>query len=241
MTMEAVVRVLESRRETPTTHSVKVSRPSGFSFKAGQFALVKLETREGPDDRFLSIACSPTARYLEFAVRQSESGFKRAFCGLKPGDEVAVEGPSGRFILDEGRGPVVMLSGGIGITPLKSMAEYAAEAGVEREITLLYCSRAPDEIVFREQLGRLEKLNPRFRVIHTITDASGDGVPQGAWTGRIDERLLLEARVMSEDAVYYVCGPPGLVRAMNELLRSMDVAAARIRIENFTGYSSAQD
>jgi ferredoxin-NADP reductase len=239
--MEAVVRVLESRRETPTTHSVKVSKPQGFSFKAGQFAKVQIETPEGPDDRFLSIACSPTTPYLEFAVRQSESSFKHVFCGLKPGDELAVEGPSGKFILDEGRGPVVMLSGGIGITPLKSMAEHAAEAGVAREITLLYSSRTPDEIVFREQLDRLEKLNPRFRVIHTITDASGGGVPKRAWTGRIDERLMLEARVMSEDAVYYVCGPPGLVRALKELLRGMGVADARIRRESFTGYPSPQD
>jgi ferredoxin-NADP reductase len=72
----------------------------------------------------MSLATSPTRPHLQYAVRVSSSWYKRAFAALQPGDDVAVFGPIGDFVLDETR-PAILVAGGIGVTPLKGMAEYA--------------------------------------------------------------------------------------------------------------------
>src|SRR2546425_3456328 len=120
------VRVVSSRPLTPTTHAIQLEKPETFAFRATQFTFLQLRTEEGMDARPMSLATSPTRPHLEYAVRLSDSPYKRAFASLRPGDEVRVFGPIGDFVLHETR-PAVLLAGGIGITPFKGMAEYAAD------------------------------------------------------------------------------------------------------------------
>ncbi|HKT21721.1 MAG TPA: FAD-dependent oxidoreductase, partial [Nitrososphaerales archaeon] len=122
-------RVVASRRITPTAHSVLLQKPPGFSFGPTQFTFLSLKTEDGFHTRPMSIATSPTRPTLEYAVRVSDSPFKRAFAALRPGEAAFVQGPFGRFLLREDR-PAVLVAGGIGITPLKGMAEYAADKGL---------------------------------------------------------------------------------------------------------------
>src|SRR5437867_11354928 len=139
------------------------------------------------DARPMSLATSPTRPHLEYAVRLSDSPYKRAFAGLRPGDETRVFGPIGDFVLHERR-PAVLLAGGIGITPLKGMAEYAADKTLPIPIRLVYSNRSEDEIVYRHELEAVEKQSRRFRVPYTLSRPSARG-----WkgkTGRIDQELL---------------------------------------------------
>src|SRR5207245_10710148 len=103
------------------------------------------------DARPMSLATSPTRPHLEYAVRLSDSPYKRAFAGLQPGDETRVFGPIGDFVLHETR-PAVLLAGGIGITPLKGMAEYAAANTLPITIRLVYCHRREAELADRHEL-----------------------------------------------------------------------------------------
>ena len=103
-----------------------MERPQDFTFGATQFTFLRLLTDEGMEARPMSLASSPTRPRLEYAVRVSDSPYKRAFGALQPGDEVLVFGPIGDFVLHESR-PAILVAGGIGITPLKGMAEYAAD------------------------------------------------------------------------------------------------------------------
>src|SRR5438094_3041447 len=119
-------RVVASRSLTPTTRAIELEKPQAFTFRPTQFTFLQLKTEEGMDARPVSLASRPTRPHLEYAVRISDSPYKRAFAALQPGDEVAVFGPIGDFVLHETR-PAVLLAGGIGITPLKGMAEYAAD------------------------------------------------------------------------------------------------------------------
>src|SRR5204862_6424426 len=161
-----------------------------FTFRPTQFTFLQLKTEEGMDARPMSLATSPTRPHLEYAVRISDSPYKRAFAALQPGDEVAVFGPIGDFVLHETR-PAVLLAGGIGITPLKGMAEYAADRALPSPIRLIHSNRREDEIVYRLGLAALEEQHPRFRAVHTPPRNDGEGWP--ARTGRIDEELLQEA------------------------------------------------
>jgi ferredoxin-NADP reductase len=184
----------------------------------------------------MSLATSPTRPNLEYAVRDGDSLFKRAFASLRPGDKVVVEGPYGHYVLKEDR-PAVLLAGGIGITPLKGMAEYASDKKLPIQVRLVYSNRSEGEIAFRPELEELERRNPNFRVLHTLT---GNGVSKG-WkgsVGRIDERKLQEAMRGLERPVYYICGTPGMVSAMLGLLSERGVTQADVMVEVFRGYSS---
>jgi len=227
--------VLESHAETPTVHRVRVSKPEGFSFRVSQAVRLYLDTDRGPELRPMSIASSTTRGYLEFAVRRSDSAFKRAFVSLKEGDEVGIMGPLGRFFLDPDR-PAILIAGGIGITPLKSMIEFATDVGLLTDLTLLYSNRSPDEIVFKRELDEFALKDPNLEVIYTITRPS-DGDVWAGRTGRIDQNLLLEVSQGKGNAIYYICGTPGMVSSMIGMLLAIGVQPDRIMQETFRGYA----
>src|SRR5438128_12110712 len=160
-----------------------------FDFRSTQFIFLQLTTEDGMAARTMSLETSPTRPRVEYGVGLSHSPYKRAFAGLRPGDETRVFGPIGDFVLHERR-PAVLLAGGIGITPLKGMAEYAADKTLPIPIRLVYSNRSEDEIVYRHELDALEKQNLRFRVLYTLTRTDDKGW-QGR-VGRIDQELLLE-------------------------------------------------
>ena len=227
------VQVVSSRPLTPTTHAIEVEKPKFFTFRPTQFTFLQLSTDGGMDARPMSLATSPTRPHLEYAVRLSDSAYKRAFAALQSGDEVGVFGPIGDFVLHETR-PAVLVAGGIGITPFKGMAEYAADNELPIPIRLAYSNRIEDEIVYREELGALEGRNDRFRVLYTLTRTANKEWPGP--TGRIDRDLLKEAARGLEDPIFYVSGTPGMVAGTFRLLRSVGVPEAEIEFEAFRGY-----
>ncbi|MCA1814130.1 MAG: hypothetical protein LC624_09295 [Halobacteriales archaeon] len=230
--MIARCEVLANARQTPTTHSIRIAKPRGFEFAPVQFCGLELFTPEGGIEYPMSLACSPTKPYLEFGARvASGSVWKRTFAALKPGDEVEIDGPYGHFVLDPKR-PAVLIAGGIGITPLKGMAEFATDQKLPIDVRLVYSNGSAAEIAYKVELDALEKANPRFRVTHTVTrDPSWKGR-----RGRIDRALLEEASSGLGEPMYYLCGLPQMVEDMVETLRAMRVPAARVRYEEFWGY-----
>ena len=136
--------MVRSRPLTPTTHGIELEKPAHFTFQATQFTFLQLETPAGLDVRPMSLATSPTRPHLEYGVRLSDSAFKRAFAALQPGDSVVVQGPLGHYLLDASR-PAVLVAGGIGITPLKGMAEYTADRKLPIPVRLVYSSRSVEE------------------------------------------------------------------------------------------------
>jgi glycine betaine catabolism B len=230
----ARVRVLESPTVTPTVHGVKFEKPPGFTFAPVQFCGLELSTRQGPIEYPMSLACSPTRPYLEFGARVSASAWKEAFAALEPGDDAEVDGAYGHFVLDEAS-PAVLVAGGIGITPLKGMAEYAADRQLPEEVRLVYSNRDEEEIAYRSDLEGLARTNPRFTVYHTLTRVSKES-PWVGRRGRIDASLLAEASRGLSHPVYYVCGAPGLVERTYQNLRSMGIGPDRIKFEVFRGY-----
>jgi ferredoxin-NADP reductase len=214
-----------------------VEKPAGFTFQPTQFTFLQLETPEDVAVRPMSLATSPTRPHLEYGVRVSDSAFKRAFAALQPGDTVVVQGPLGHYILDTSR-PAILVAGGIGITPLKGMAEYAADRTLPIPVHLVYSNRTVEEIVYREELDVLERRNPNFQVLYTLTR----GVP-GSWGGRagrigVGADLLTEVAAGLDRPVYYLCGAPGFIEACFRSLVSSGVAEADIRFEIFRGYGA---
>ncbi|HTW56487.1 MAG TPA: oxidoreductase [Thermoplasmata archaeon] len=198
---------------------------------------MELTTAQGRIEYPMSLACAPTRPYLEFAARVSTSPWKEAFAALKVGDEAEIDGPYGHFVLAE-ESPAVLVAGGIGITPLKGMAEYAADRRLPIDVRLVYSNRTEEEIAYRSELEELTRRNPRFEVRHTLTR-----LPEGStWTGRrgrLDGGFLADAARGLSDPVYYVCGTWGMVEETVRLLASGGISADRIRYEVFRGYGRA--
>jgi ferredoxin-NADP reductase len=228
------VRVLEATRVTPTVHDVKFEKPAGFHFSPVQFCGLELFTKDGGIEYPMSLACSPTKPYLEFGARISSSPWKKAFMALKPGDEAEVDGAYGHFLLDESS-PAILVAGGIGITPLKGMAEYASDNQLPIDVRLIYSSRSEEEIAYRSDLEVIARHNPRFEVFHTLTRVSSDS-PWDGRRGRIDADLLAQVSRGLANPTYYVCGTPGMVQETSRMLIEQGVSSDRLRYEAFRGY-----
>jgi ferredoxin-NADP reductase len=213
-----------------------VEKPADFAFLPTQFTFLQLDTPHGVDVRPMSLATSPTRPHLEWAVRVSLSAYKCAFAALRPDDPVMVQGPFGDFVLDTKR-PAVLVAGGIGITPLKGMAEYAADRRLPIPVRLVYSNRTVEEMMYRDELAMLERSNPHFCVLHTLSRPS-----PGPWpgrTGRIGVELLHEAAEGLDRPLYYLCGAPGFVEACYRSLLGTGVPEADIRYELFRGYGAS--
>jgi ferredoxin-NADP reductase len=153
---------------------------------------------------------------------------------LAPGSTLDASGPHGAFVLRDDHRPLVLVAGGIGITPFRSMLSELFASLDPRNITLLYSNATPD-IPFRSFLDHLASCWPKLRVVYTVTR------PSAGWdgpTGRIDAAFIRHNVPATHGAIFYVCGPTGLVDSIRSLLIMSGVDARQIVDEAFPGYPS---
>jgi ferredoxin-NADP reductase len=210
------------------------------SFKPGQYITLALVNPPHTDEkgimRAFSIINSPSQKNtLAFATRKSDSAFKRSLEELTPGTRVDVKFIGGSFLLPKSSDKkIVMIAGGIGITPFISMLRHATETELPHNITLLYSNRTQSSTAFFEELNRLEKANPHLSIIFTMTDD-----PQ--WDGEnrpISELLIKEYLPDYADSFFMIVGPGPLVSAMTAMLLKLGVYKENILVESFSGYQN---
>lgn len=211
-----------------------------LEYKAGQFVIMDLGTAKDPEGttRCFSIASSPTEKdFILISTRIHETPFKRKLGDLNVGDLISMKGPLGRFILHENYSKhAVMLSGGIGIVPFRSMIKYATDKNLPIKITLFYANRNEDNILYRSEFDEWAKTNPNLKIIYTLDESSSD------WKGEqgfISKAMIMKYLGINEvnDSIFYICGPPGLLNAAKKLLREeMNISRDKIKIEIFGKY-----
>jgi ferredoxin-NADP reductase len=135
----------------------------------------------------------------------------------------------------EGEFPkIAMLSGGIGITPLRSMCRFIVDSGLRTSVCLLYGNRSLEEIAFRADFDAMQRQNPRFKVVHCLGSAGPE------WTGRrgnINAAMVREEIPDYAERVFFLCGPPRMVDALTAMLRNeLQLPEPQIKTEGFTGY-----
>lgn len=236
MALSLELPVIETKEETPDVKSIKLSfNNQRLDYKPGQYMMMELDVvdEENGSTRPLSIASSPTENFLLFSTKISQSLFKQKFNSLKAGDKVKLKGPMGIFTLKEDAKEVVLLGGGIGITPFRDMIKYCCNKKLPLKLTLLYSNKTPADIVYKEEWAVFEKENPNLKVVHTITESIAEW--QGR-TGRINEAMIREFCSDINNSLFYICGPPGMVDGLSNLLKTMNVPLQNIKIEKFAGY-----
>ena len=229
------IQVIEVKQETPDVKSIKLGLDGQkFDYRPAQFLYISLDVEDvGSDSRPLSIASSPTEDFIMVSTKISGSDFKQRLDKIKVGDIVTIKGPLGTFILKEDAKEIVMLGGGIGITPFRDMVKYATDKKLPMKITLIYSNKTPADIVYEDEWPVFEKENPNLSVAHTIT---GDAAGWNGRRGRIDESMIKEFCSDLQHTPFYICGPPAMVNGMFELLVKIGVPGPNIKVERFVGY-----
>jgi ferredoxin-NADP reductase len=215
--------------------SVRLQIEGDALFKAGQFMSVTLGAKEGCQ-RYLSISSSPTEYgYLEFTKKITESDFSKILDTLKPDDPLKIKYPLGKFTLEDNPAQkIAFLSGGIGITPIRSICKYAADKRSDLDIALLYANRAFKDIVFKDDFDAMQNSFLKLKVVHLLCEAE----PGFKCTiGRINAEVIKKEIPDYTQRKFFLCGPPPMVEAMKGILSSeLKVSLENIVTENFQGY-----
>jgi len=234
MPVEIKTKIKEIIRRNYNVKSFRLEITADLDFKAGQFLSVKLE--DNPKlKRYLSISSSPTERcYLEFTKKLTQSDFSKALDNLKAGDQVVIEYPFGKFVLDESFSKVAFLSGGIGITPIRSICKYVVDKNLGIDVVLVYSNRSVRDIVFKDDFDAMVRIYPLLRVAHVLCETE----PGFKCTvGLINSGIIKNEIPDYLERKFYLCGPPQMVEAMRKILAlELALPGDKIIMENFQGY-----
>ncbi len=226
--------VLAVFQETEDIKTFRVLRPNGHSFTAGQFMSVRVQVDGKPLVRCYSISSAPEAAgYLEFSVKKLGQVSAMLHATIRPGSMLAIKGPAGRFTYPQGDDrPIVLLAGGVGITPLMSMFRHGVVTEPMRPITMVLAVRNERQVTFRRELEWLDERHPQARVAFVIQEGPftlGDTYRSGF----VNEALLREVVPDIANSIYLLCGPGPMMDAMRKLLAALAVPESQVRWEEF--------
>ncbi len=223
------------------THNVKSFRfriKEDVDFKPGQFFFVTLKIDETERTKHFSFSNSPTEKgYVEFTKRITDSEFSKALERLKAGDWARLKMPYGSFTFEGEYEKIAFLSGGIGITPIRSICKFATDSMLPTDMVLLYGNNREEDIIFRQDLDNMQSVNKNLRIVYTLTSSDIDRKIWKGRTGYIDDTMIKEEMPDYTERIFYICGPPRMVESLINILRNkLGVQQDKIRIENFSGY-----
>ena|SRR5471030_223062 len=223
------------------TMAFHFEKPPGWTFEAGQAIDITLlapsETDTEGNTRTFTIASAPHETGLVVATRLRDTAFKRVLKVMPIGTAVQMEGPAGDLTLhgDAAR-TAVFLAGGIGITPFRSIAFAAAGEHLPHRIILFYSNRRPEDAAFLADLQALEKQNPNYMLIASMTGMEKSHRPWHGETGMINKEMLGRYLKGTSSPVYYIAGPPEMVKGLHMMINESGVDERDIRTEEFSGY-----
>ena len=188
--------------------------------------------------RYFTLANSPTENILKLGVKfpPNASAYKKALLALKRDAPVLAAQLSGDFVLPrDPRQKLVLIAGGIGVTPFRSMLKYLLDKKQRRPVTVFYSVRSADEIVYRDVFEQASR-ELGVKVIYNITDAQN--VP-AAWKGNVGRITLEQIKAEVPDLLhshFYISGPDAMVDGFKSSLNQLGVHAAQIKLDYFAGF-----
>lgn len=203
-----------------------------FSYLPGQYAAFTLQN----ETKVFTLASSPHHKdFVMMTTRMRPSPFKEDLKKIPIGTPIKISPARGRFVLPNSTDkPLVFIAGGIGVTPFRSMIEWAIYERLSLSIALLYSNHTLKGTAFLEEFQTWAKQNPNFRFIPTLTREKTPSWPYEE--GRIDEEKIKKYVKELERPIYYIAGPPTMVDSMRELLLKIGIPQQNIKIEKFSGY-----
>jgi ferredoxin-NADP reductase len=209
--------LLDRTRVADGTMAFQFEKPKHFDFKPGQYIeLTMPDPEDGAASRIthtFSIASSSLSQDLLLRTRMRNSLSKRTLAVLPIGRAPQIEGPMGSFHLHKNAArPAVLLAGGIGVAPFLGILSYAAQEKLSHPLFLFYANRQLKDAAFIDDLWQLERENPRFRFVPTLTRPTGPGLSWRGRTGHFSSEMLLAQVGQVRGPIHYIAGPPDIVR-----------------------------
>lgn len=219
------VKIIDKKKAEGGVFVFIFEKPEGFKFRAGQYLKIMLDF-EGDDprgnSRYFTISASPLEKNLTITTRIEKSLFKKTLDSLSRGSVVDIRGPYGVYILDESERPKVFITGGLGITPARSMIKYSIAKKLRHKLTLLAFFSLENSFVYYEELKRLEDQNIKPLFI----DSSSDGKLN------IDKMKKFAPDFL--ESKIYISGSEGFVSFIEKMVKKAGVTEDDIISEDLT-------
>jgi ring-1,2-phenylacetyl-CoA epoxidase subunit PaaE len=235
------LKVRQVVNETPDTISIYFEQPEPYlEYNAGQFITLLLDINGKEVRRSYSLCTSPFVDpYPGVTVKRVPNGLMSNYLMtyLRPGKTVEIMKPMGNFTTtyhSQNENHFVLIAAGSGITPMMGILKSVLINEPKSKVTLLYCNRSEEQIIFKTALESLSSQHPeRLAVIHNLTK------PSETWSGlagRLDKARITQilGETLSDvNSKYYICGPEGLMQAAREALQAAGVSKEKVFTESF--------
>ncbi|BCL80484.1 NQR2_RnfD_RnfE and FNR_like domain-containing protein [Ktedonobacteria bacterium brp13] len=187
--------------------------------------------------RYFTLASSPTEKNMHVGVRFYEQGssFKQAMLKMNGKTKIVAAQIAGDFTLPQDpEQKLVFIAGGIGITPFRSMLKYLLDTKQRRNIILLYINRTANEIAYKDILNAVQARSG-IKVIHALTNTAALPPGWNGLAGRLTEEAIKEVVPDYDERLYYLSGPPDMVRGYEKILKDMHIKSDYIKKDFFPG------
>ena len=205
------------KKEDGEIFSLIFIKPENFIFYPGQYLDI---------GRILSISSSPTEDFVMLTYKTGISSFKKMLEKVKIGDLFSSSHPAGTVVMDNSS-PIVMIAGGIGITPHRSMIKWAVDSKADLPITLIY-SNSDEDFIFKEELDEWVKQYPKLKIHYMVTSKDGHLTKEKL-------RSIINFPLSIINSIFYLAGPPSLVDDFENILLSLGIDETSIRTDRFDG------
>lgn len=233
---KVAVRVTDVFQETASTKTFRLAPVDGYlpPFRAGQYVNWELAIGKVKTGRAFSISSPPHQRgFYELTVRRMEPGFVSIHLldTIKPGDEFSISGPAGFFYhepLTDGK-DLVLIAGGSGVTPFRSIIREVTERGLDMNILLIYGTRTTDDVIFGREIEAIAARHKNVRLELVVSE------PQPGYkgtTGFITGDVIKKCVGDPKGKTFYLCGPDLMYRFVEPELIKLGVPGRRIKKES---------
>jgi len=232
--MKFETKINEIIPRTVDVTSYRFPRPSELTYKPGQFFFVTIKKGDKELTHHFSFSSSPTEKeHFEFTKKFTDHEYSMALKAAKVGDWARIDAPYGQFTFEGEYPKIALLAGGIGITPFMSIIKNATDKRLGSKITLFYGCRSENDIAFKEELENMQNENKNLKMVCIVNQ------PTSRWkgeTGIITADMIKKALPDYKENVFYTCGPPPMVKAMEAIIESLGLPKTQMKQEYFTGY-----
>ena len=233
------LRVARVFDETPDVRTFRLVPPDAsrlpFDFLPGQYLNLALQVDGCRVNRSYTIASPPSRTgYCELTVKREEQGTasRHLHDAVHESSLINVSAPAGRFTFTGKEAEsIVLIAGGVGITPLMSKIRYLTDLAWSGAIHLVYSVKQRQDIIFREELEYLQRRFPNLHVTLTLSRCTETNGKERC--GRISAELLNHIVPHISSQRVHVCGPDGMMESVVALLRGLGVAPEQIHLESF--------
>ena len=240
------LRVARITQETSDVRTFRFVPPDGgrlpFEHQAGQYLVLSLMIDGKKINRTYTISSPPTRTdFCEITVKREENGHvsRHLHETLNEGDTFRVSAPAGRFVFDRTQAnSIVLIAGGVGITPLMSMVRDLTDRNWKGDIFFIYSAKTQNDIIFKRELEDLQTRFSNVRVHVTLSRA--DGADWNGYKGRVNGPFLGMCVPNIAERPVYICGPQAMMTPTIQLLRDLGVPEDKIKSEEFIAAKRAE-